>query len=163
MQNLKIKSFDFEKNIKLLRDDFEKVEKSDALLEVKTIYEGVLYFCIVNLHTLNRFLNKNEDKELLLWIEQNKGKYKKSSIDTLNIFRTNLLPETDYAKLVDKLKDFYLEILQADNDDDDIRELRKLLVLAMFSVNFTLFFESGEEEYSQMQEWLMDKEFGDIL
>lgn len=163
MQNLKIKSFDFEKNIKLLRDDFEKVEKSDALLDVKGIYEGVLYFCIVNLEALNRFLNKNEDKELLLWMEENKGKYKKSSIDTLNIFRENLLPETDYAKLVDKLKDFYLEILQADNDDDDIRELRKLLVLAMFSLNFTLFFEGGEEEYSQMQEWLMDKEFGDIL
>lgn len=160
-EKLKIHTFDFDKTIAGLRSDFGKVEAADALEDVKNVYRGVLYFCIQNLYALGRLVNNTSDTELEAWLEAGKGKHKKESIETLTIFRTNLLPESNFEKLTERLKDFYLELAPLE-EDDDMRELKKKLVLTMFSTNFTLFFEGGEEAYAEAQAWLMDREFGDI-
>ena len=160
---MKIDTYDLEKLIKMMRNDFDKVGQADAFDEVKELYQGVLYYSISNLYLLKEVVTPGfADTELKSWIETGKGVYKKGNIESLTIFRTNLLPESDYESMIEDMKDLYLELQQQDEDDDRIRELKKRLVLALFSLNFTLLFEGGEEAYEEAQAWLMEREFGDI-
>ena len=161
IEKLKIATFDFEKTIAMLRSDFEKVGESDALDEVKDIYRGILYFALLNLYALGKELGQKPDASLETWLEEGKGQHKKAHVESLAIFRTNLLPESDYEKVVERLKDCYLE-LTGTEEEDEVRELKKKLVLTLISLNFTLYFEGGEEAYSEAQEWLMEREFGNI-
>lgn len=158
---LKLSRFDFNKTLVMLRGDFDRVSESDALEDVKDIYHGVLFFSIQNLYQMQQLFNDQGDTFLEAWIAEGAGRYKKASVETLTIFRTNLLPESDYETVVEDLRDCYLE-LAASEEEDELREIKKKLVLTLFSLNFTLFFEGGEEAYMEAQEWLMDREFGDI-
>ncbi len=159
--NLKLARFDFDTTLAMLRGDFERVGGSDALEDVKEIYRGVLFFSIQNLYQLRQLFKEGTDDSLAAWIADGAGRYKKASIETLTIFRTNLLPESDYEGIVEELRECYLELAQSE-EEDELREIKKKLVLTLFSLNFTLFFEGGEEAYMEAQEWLMDREFGDI-
>lgn len=145
----------------MLRRDFDLVDESDAVADVKDIYHGVLFFSIQNLYQLRQLFDGAGDAGLEAWIRDGAGRYKKASVETLTIFRTNLLPDSDYEATVEDLRDAYLE-LAASEEEDELREIKKKLVLTLFSLNFTLFFEGGEEAYMEAQEWLMDREFGDI-
>ena len=158
---LKLARFDFEGTIAMLREDFDRVTKSDALEDVKAIYHGVLFFSIQNLYQLQQLFGEKSDAAIESWIADGAGRYKKANIETLTIFRTNLLPESDYDGVVEDLRECYLELAQSE-EEDELREIKKKLVLTLFSLNFTLFFEGGEEAYMEAQEWLMDREFGDI-
>ena len=158
---LKLARFDFDGTITLLREDFERVSECDALEDVKAIYHGVLFFSIQNLYQLRQLFDAKSVGAMASWIADGAGRYKKANIETLTIFRTNLLPESDYEGVIEDLRDCYLELAQSD-EEDELREIKKKLVLTLFSLNFTLFFEGGEEAYMEAQEWLMDREFGDI-
>ena len=159
-KDLQIETFDFDGTIEVLRRDFDLIEGCDALDQVKEIYRGVLFFSIQNLYQLQKLVSGSENKVLETWLEEGKGRYKKASIDTLNLFRTNLLPDTDFTRIVEKLKDCYLDLGSPEEDRE--AEMKKKLVLTLFSLNFTLFFEGGEGDYMEAQEWLMDREFGDL-
>lgn len=160
-EELKLARFDFDGTLSMLREDFAQVDESDALEDVKEIYHGVLFFSIQNIYQLRQLFDSKSDAGLETWINDGTGRYKKASVETLTIFRTNLLPDSDYEGVVEDLRDAYLE-LAASDEEDELREIKKKLVLTLFSLNFTLFFEGGEEAYLEAQEWLMDREFGDI-
>ena len=106
-KDLQIETFDFDGTIEVLRRDFDLIEGCDALDQVKEIYHGVLFFSIQNLYHLQKLVSGSENKVLEPWLEEGRGRYKKASIDTLNLFRTNLLPDTDFTRIVEKLKDYY--------------------------------------------------------
>ncbi len=158
-----VERYNFTDLISMMRNDFDTVSGADAMEEVRELYQGVLYYSVSNLHLLMQVIDPEyRDEALSKWIEAGKGQHKKANIESLTIFRSNLLPASDYEKVVEDMKDLYLNLQQQDDDDDRVRDMKKRLVLAMFSINFTLLFEGGEEAYEEAQAWLMDREFGDI-